>query len=56
MHTSYGPGNCHYGLNQSNLVKFFGPTKAEEIIKEEKKNGKKRASKKAGRNSSQTTK
>lgn len=50
MLTSYGPGSCHYGINQSNLVNAFGPTKAKEIMKEEKKkSGKKRASKKAGR-------
>jgi len=28
MHTSYGPGNCHYGLNQSNIVSV----KNEELI------------------------
>ena len=28
MHTSYGPGSCHYGLNQSNIVSV----KNEELI------------------------
>lgn len=54
MITSYGIGEPLKNYKELELI--YGPTAAKKIIEEEKKNGKKRAGKKAGRNSSKRAK